>query len=126
MSVLERVARGFSGPFMLVAGANHFITPRTYEKIMPDYLPAHRELVYASGVAELFGGALTLHPRSRRAGGLVLSATLLGIAPAHIHMLQHRERYEAIPPAVLWARLPVQVGMIYLVWVATLRGSRSS
>ena len=39
---------------------------------MPRYLPAHRELVYASGVAEIAGGAGVLHPRTRaraRAGG---------------------------------------------------------
>ena len=39
---------------------------------MPRYLPAHRELVYASGVAEIAGGAGVLHredaPR-RGAGG---------------------------------------------------------
>ena len=39
---------------------------------MPDALPAKRELVYASGAAELVGGAGVLHPRTRalaRAGG---------------------------------------------------------
>ncbi len=39
---------------------------------MPRYLPAHRELVYASGVAEIAGGAGVLHPedaRARPAGG---------------------------------------------------------
>ena len=34
----------------------HFVIPRTYESIVPDYLPAHRALVYASGVAEIAGG----------------------------------------------------------------------
>ena len=34
----------------------HFIRPREYEAIMPDYLPAHRKLVAASGVAEIAGG----------------------------------------------------------------------
>ena len=38
---------------------------------MPDYLPAHRELVYASGVAEIAGGAGVLHAKTRAARGLV-------------------------------------------------------
>lgn len=120
MPALRTLAKAFSGPFMVVAGVNHFVTPRTYEKIMPDYLPAHRELVYASGVTEIVGGALSLYPATRRWGGMVTIATLLGVTPAHIHMLRHQDRYRKIPSAALWARLPVQVAMLYLVWLATL------
>ncbi len=116
---LDTLARAFC-KYMIPAGINHFVTPRTYEKIMPDYLPAHRELVYASGVTEILGGALTLHPGTRKAGGWLLIATLVGVTPAHIHMLQHQDRYPKIPAAGLWARLPMQVGMLYLVWRATL------
>lgn len=118
--MLLKIARLFSGPFMVVAGLNHFRSPKVYEAIMPDYLPAHRELVYASGVTELVGGALTLHPATRKAGGLLVFATLVGVTPAHIHMLRHQDRYAKIPAAALWARLPMQLGMLYLVRIATL------
>ncbi len=33
---------------------------------MPDYLPAHRELVLASGVAEIIGGAAVMPAGTRR------------------------------------------------------------
>ena len=46
-----RLARLFAGPVMIAAGINHFVNPRFYKAIMPDYLPAHDELVAASGVA---------------------------------------------------------------------------
>ena len=55
------------GPFFVFAGAMHFVIPRQYKAIMPDYLPAHRELVAASGVAEIAGGLGVMHPRTRRA-----------------------------------------------------------
>ena len=29
------------GPFFVFAGVMHFVVPRTYEAIVPDYLPAH-------------------------------------------------------------------------------------
>ena len=38
---------------------------------MPRYLPAHRELVYASGVAEIAGGAGRAAPAHAPSGGLV-------------------------------------------------------
>ena len=36
---------------------------------MPDYLPAHRELVYASGLAEIAGGAGVLFSKTARPAG---------------------------------------------------------
>ncbi|WP_320671296.1 DoxX family protein [Patulibacter defluvii] len=104
------------GPFFVVAGVMHFVTPKTYEAIMPDYLPAHRELVYASGVAEIVGGAATLHPRTRRFGSWFSIATLLGVFPANVHMATHPERYEFVPGGrrSLLLRLPFQLA--FLAW----------
>ena len=108
---------------MAAAGINHFIMPRVYENIMPDYLPAHRELVYASGVAEFLGAVATMHPRTRRAGGWLLIATLVAVFPANVHMALNPERYPSVPgghPALL-ARLPLQALFVYWVWLAALR-----
>lgn len=118
---MRRLAKLFSGPIMMAAGINHFVMPKTYEAIMPDYLPGHRELVYASGVAEFAAAAMTLHPATRRAGGWGLVATLLGVFPANVEMTLHPEKFPAIPEVALWARLPLQLGMLYLVWLATLK-----
>jgi len=64
------MARGVLGVTFLVAGALHFLAPpRMYEAIMPRYLPAHRELVYASGVAEMAGGAGVLAGGAAPVGG---------------------------------------------------------
>src|SRR3954454_19689732 len=99
------MARGLGGTF-LVAGALHFVKPRTYEAIMPRYLPAHRALVYASGVAEMPGGAAVLHPPTPRVGAWSWVATLLAIFPANVEMAVHAERFRRIPEPLLWARLP--------------------
>jgi uncharacterized membrane protein len=122
--VLTAFARFFAGPSMIGAGVLHFLRPRWYEAIMPDFLPAHRELIYASGVAEIAGGLGTLHPRTRPSAGLFLLAVLAGVYPANIHMALHPERYRKVPggAVALYARLPVQFLMAYLVWVATQRG----
>ena len=106
--------RKLAGPFFVLAGVLHFVRPGMYEAIMPPWIPAHRELVYASGVAELAGGAGVLHPKTRKAAGWWLIATLVGVFPANLHMALHPERYRAIPggqPALL-ARLPLQLLLI--------------
>jgi uncharacterized membrane protein len=101
------------GAFFVTAGVMHFVIPRTYAAIVPDWLPAHRELVYASGVAEIAGGAGVLHPRTREAAAWWSVATLVAVFPANVHMALHPERYE-VPGgrAALLARLPLQAGAI--------------
>ncbi len=108
--------RRLFGPVFIFAGSMHFVVPRTYEAIVPDYLPAHRALVYASGIAEIAGGAGVLHPKTRRAGSLWSIATLIAVFPANLHMALHPERYRMVPggrPALL-ARLPFQ--LVFIAW----------
>jgi uncharacterized membrane protein len=117
------VARLF-GPFFALAGLMHFLRPRWYERIMPPYLPAHRQLVYASGVAEIAGGLATMHPRTRRAGSLWSIATLIAVFPANLHMALEPERFEKGIPGgrtALYARLPVQALFIAWAWAAGRR-----
>src|SRR3954463_8991648 len=101
-------ARAALGATFITPGFLHFLKPRMYEAIMPRYLPAHRELVYASGVAEMVGGAGVLHPKTARPAAYWLIATLLAIFPANVEMAVHSERFKRIPLPLLWARLPLQ------------------
>jgi len=109
-----RRARLF-GPFFVFAGVMHFVIPRTYESIVPDWLPARRALVQASGVAEIAGGLAVLHPRTRRLGSRFSIATLLTVFPANVHMALHPERYP-VPGGrrSLYARLPLQI--LFIAW----------
>jgi uncharacterized membrane protein len=111
-----RILRALAGPFFVVAGALHFTHTRVYERTMPPYLPAHRELVLASGVAEIAGGTGLMHPRTRAAAGWWLIATLVAVFPANVHMALHPERFR-VPGGrtTLLARLPVQAA--FIAWV---------
>lgn len=104
------------------AGALHFLRPAMYEEIMPEYVPAHHELVLASGAAEIAGAVMVVFPRTRRLGGLWLAATLVAVFPANVDMALHPDRYASLAPALLWARLPLQ-GL--LIWWA-LRATRAA
>lgn len=114
-------ARAVLGAAFVAAGTVHFVNPRMYEAIMPDYLPAHTELVYASGVAEIAGGAAVLGEGTRRAGGWGLIATMAGVFPVHVHMLQNAGRYPDIPEWALWVRLPLQALLVALIYRVALR-----
>jgi uncharacterized membrane protein len=114
-----RALRPLVGPLFVAAGALHFRHTRWYLSMMPDYLPAHRGLVYASGAAEMAGGAGLMVPAVRRVAGWWLIATLVAVFPANVSMAQHPERFP-VPGgrASLFARLPLQAVFIALVRAA--------
>src|SRR6478609_5263879 len=109
--------RIFASLFWIVAGVMHFVIPRQYEAIVPESLQQwKKEVVAVSGVAEIAGGALILSERTRKLGRWWSLATLAAVYPANIQMAVHSERYPKIPPAALWARLPLQFAFGWLTW----------
>ena len=99
---------------MVGAGANHFIDPAPYVGMMPDALPAHLELVYVSGVAEILGGLGLILPATRRLAAWGLILLYLAILPANINMaVNHLPLGKSeVPSWALWGRLPLQVALI--------------
>jgi uncharacterized membrane protein len=110
--------------FFFVAGAMHFIRPRSYEAIMPPWVPRRREAVQMSGVAELVGAAAVLTTPTRTLGRWWLICLLAAVFPANVHMAVNPEQVprldlERIPRWALWARLPLQPLMMLWVLRAT-------
>ena len=114
-------SRRVLGAIYILAGTLHFVITPRYEAVMPPYLPAHRELIYISGAAELAGGIGAQIPQTRRAAGIALIVLLIAIFPANVHMALHPETIKglSVPRWLLWARLPLQVPMMWHAWRAT-------
>jgi uncharacterized membrane protein len=106
--------------FWVLSGTMHFVIPRQYEAIVPPYLARwKKELVVASGIAEIAGGIAVVPERTRRGARWWLLSTLVAVYPANIHMALHPEQFPKIPAAALWARLPVQGLFALLTWRGT-------
>ncbi len=119
MDRIER-RRYANAAFWIFAGTMHFVRPKSYLAIMPRPLRRwDRELVFASGVAELVGGVAAVPERTRRGARLWLLATLAAIYPANIQMALNADRYPQIPRAALWARLPLQFLFARAIWRGT-------
>ena len=104
------------------AGILHFLKTGMYVEIVPSFLPDARLLVQISGVAEILGGVGLLLPQTRQAAAWGIIALLVAVLPANITMAMDRTHFAAIPAWVLWARVPMQLPLIWWAWVYT-RGS---
>lgn len=103
----------------VAAGTLHFLKPAPYLGIMPPYLPRHLPLVLISGGCEILGGVGLLVPQVRRNAAWGLIALLIAVFPANIYMATNpiEAGAAAIPPVLLWLRLPLQILLIWwLLW----------
>lgn len=109
---LTKDISALSGIFA-VSGVIHLVKPEVYEPLMPKVVPAHREVILASGVVELACAAGLLHPRTRVVAGWASVAVLLGVYPANLKMAAdlRSSRRTGLKTAA-FARLPLQVPMI--------------
>lgn len=104
-----------------VMGVLHFVQPEPFERIVPRQLPRKKELVYASGAAELACAAGLLHPRTRRTAGLLSAGLLAAVFPANVQMaLDLNRKGSPRAKAIGFARLPLQIPLIR----AALKASR--
>lgn len=120
MSRRSRSTTGLAGLFA-VLGVLHFAKPEPFVGIVPKALPAKKELVYASGVAELLCAAGLLHPRTRKAAGLASAGLLAAVFPANVQMaLDVNRKGSPTAKAIAFGRLPLQLPLIR----AALKASR--
>jgi uncharacterized membrane protein len=75
--------------FYMFAGYMHFAKPDFYTILMPRWIPAHLELVYLSGVAEIACGAGLLIPQTRKMSAWATIAMLLALLPANFYIAIH-------------------------------------
>jgi uncharacterized membrane protein len=106
----------------LASGTVHLVRPEVYEPLMPGFVPAHREVILASGVAELACAAGLALPATRRLAGWASAALLVGVWPANLKMALDANKSDNVAlQAAAWVRMPLQLPMIR----SALRAARS-
>jgi uncharacterized membrane protein len=113
MKNLNTASKFLLAALMVGVGTMHFVQTDFFTRIMPPYLPWHRELVYISGVFELALGLLLLAPWTSQLAAWGIIALLIAVFPANIYLDQHQELLPASPTAH-FLRLPLQA--VFIVW----------
>ena len=95
------------------SGVVHLVKPEVFLPLMPSWVPAHREVVLGSGVAELALAAGLVAAPTRRVAGWASVALLLGVWPGNIKMALDSNRSKSTAfKAAAWGRVPLQLPMI--------------
>ena len=113
MKRIKLISKYLLAIFMIVAGTMHFVNPAFFLKIVPPYLPFHKELVLVSGVCEILLGVLLLIPKCSHLAAWGIIALLIAVFPANIYLFQNQDLMPA-SPLVHFLRLPLQG--VFILW----------
>ncbi|KOX18480.1 MULTISPECIES: hypothetical protein [unclassified Streptomyces] len=98
---------------MAAAGTAHFLTPRTFDSIVPRALPGSpRTWTRISGVAELALAAGLAVPGTRRASARATALFFTAVFPANVKMAYDWRHRPAAARAVAYGRLPLQLPLV--------------
>lgn len=98
----------------VLAGINHFRSPKFYERIIPPFFGNAKLLNQLSGAAEILLGILLLIPQTTSLAAWGVIALLIAIFPANIYMATNDRAGMNLPKWILYLRLPMQ--LVLLAW----------
>ena len=106
------------GFLYVLAGANHFINPAFYLKMLDGFLPYGDLLNVMSGGAEIILGIAVCFLRTRKLAAYGIILLLIAVFPANIYMAVHHEAWN-LSALGLYLRLPVQFLLIWWAYIYT-------
>lgn len=112
MKTLKKILQWLLAIAFALAGANHFINPNFYLRMMPPILPAPLFLICLSGAFEIALGVMLLIPKLTRLAAYGLIALLIAVFPANIYMAMNANLFPEFSPNALYLRLPLQFALI--------------
>jgi uncharacterized membrane protein len=112
MTLLQTMAAVY-----ILAGIFHFLFPKPFLKIVPKYIPYPLWAVYVSGFFEILFGLGLLFPQTQSYAAIGLILLLIAVFPANLYMAQRMKEKKNKYAWIAFARLPLQLVLIYWAWM---------
>lgn len=115
---LSFIGRASMAVMLIATGISHFTNTEELAAIMPDFIPAKRELVYFTGICELLAVPGLLWRKTARLTSVMLLIFFVLILPANIAGSLKQVQFGGMEygPWYLLFRIPLQILFIWWVW----------
>ncbi len=117
----RRVARLACAATYVPFGLLHVLAPDRFLPIMPPRIPYPRQVVVATGLAEILGGVGLLIPTTRKAAAIGLALYAVGVYPANLYHAFARRKVPPLPDS-WWYHGPRLALQPVFVWWALYAG----
>lgn len=105
------------GLVYVLAGINHFRTPRLYLKIIPPYFSNPKLINQLSGLAEILLGVCVCISQLSSIASIGIIILLIAVFPANLYMYQNDKARLGLPKWLTLLRLPIQLILIYWAYL---------
>ena len=111
------------GILFIIAGILHFLKPKPYLRIMPNFIPYQKAMVYISGAFEIIGGIGFLIDDFRILAGWGLIVLLFAVYPANINMFVkgYKKHRFSLFTGIALIRLPIQFVLMFWIYWAGIK-----
>jgi uncharacterized membrane protein len=125
LSLAGRIAMA---AMLIATGISHFTNAEQMVAMMPDFMPAKRELVYFTGACELVAVVGLIWNRTARLASILLIVFFVLVLPANIAGSLKSVNFGGMEygPWYLLFRVPLQVFFIWWVWWFGIHRNHSS
>ena len=123
---LSFVGRASMAVMLIATGIAHFTNTEEMIAMMPDFVPAKRELVYFTGLCELLAVPGLLWSKTAKLTSVLLLIFFVLILPANIAGSLKQVQFGGMEygPLYLLFRVPLQILFIWWVWYFGFRASK--
>ena len=101
----------------ILAGINHFRSPKLYIKIIPPYIPNASLVNKISGIFEIIFGMMLFSQLLAPIAAVGIIILLIGFFATHFYMLQNKKAHLGLPKWILILRIPLQLVLIYWAYL---------
>lgn len=124
---LSFVGRASMAVMLIVTAISHFTNTPEMVAMMPDFMPAKREIVYFTGVCELAAVVGLLWDKTARPASILLIVFFVLVLPANIAGSLKSVQFGGMEygPWYLMFRIPLQIFFIWWVWWFGVRGGQT-
>lgn len=115
---LSLIGRISMAVMLIVTGVSHFTYTQQMVDMMPDFMPAKREMIYFTGVCELLAVIGLLWSRTARLASILLIIFFVLVLPANVVGSLKSVQLGGMEygPLYLLFRIPLQIFFIWWVW----------
>ena len=120
------IGRAAMSVMLLVTGISHFTNTNEMIAMMPDLLPAKREIVYFTGVCELAAVIGLLVPKTAKLAAVLLIVFFIAVLPANVVGSIKQVQYGGMESGTLYLlfRIPLQVFFLWWTYYFGIRLQR--
>lgn len=125
LSLIGRISMAL---MLIATGIAHFTSSDLMVEMMPEFLPAKREIVYFTGVCELLAVFGLIWDKSARLTSVLLIVFFLAVLPANIVGSIKEVRLGGMENGVIYLlfRVPLQIFFIFWVYYFGIRMNRKA